>query len=261
MCVIFFFKKCRDFQLIRKIENSTIIYEIEKRQPSEDQKTEVEYVVSGCEKFIFNSILVIIIYLYIPLVRDSISSILFIMDQYEVDPNLSVFLKSALQRNIFQLSVFIVSCFMMLLTIFIPLNLLRILNNNFPLLDPYLQNDTIFHSLNCSSLCSGSILDLDKRMCWDNVINNLFIVNLNRPINLYDKEEKVNKLLRKYKEFCRKSEHPYMIFYNGYTYYWKFHLFWFFLKHYFFLIIVKLPYSKIFTDFKLNNKEYNLFLK
>ena len=139
------------------------------------------------------------------------------MDLYHTQPSFADFLEIAKQKSSFEWAAFFVSCLMCILTLVIPLYIAKVINNNFPLLDPYEQDDIIFHNTNCISICSGSILDLKKRMCWDYVRDDLFILDLNRPIIDYDRQEKVRTVLRKYKDFCRIVDNPIIIFFNGYT--------------------------------------------
>jgi hypothetical protein len=250
-------KKCGDLEMMRKIENAKYTYEIKKRQLAEDGKTEVPYQVTFFDKLIFFLPLFFNIILYIPITRDSFSSVVFVYDQYKTVENLQNFLQDAKSRDMLQISIIVVSCFNILIALYFPYKLLDVLKNNFPLLDPYVESETIFHSINCPDDCIGFVLDMDRRVCWDYVKDDLFHVDLTRPIVTLDKEEKVKNIVTKYRDVCRSNEAPLLIFFNGYSYYWRYHYVWFLLKNFLFVFIIKLPYSKLFNDFKTNNLAYN----
>ncbi len=85
---------------------------------------------------------------------------------------------------------------MFLISLVFPLYFYTLLNKSYPLLDPFdSNNDTLFHTVNCPDYCSGSILDLDKRMCWDYVQDDLFLVDIFRPITSFYYEKKKSELL------------------------------------------------------------------
>jgi hypothetical protein len=249
-------KKCGDLEMMRKFENGKNIYEIKKRQLAEDGKTEIPYQATFFDKLIFFLPLFLNVILYIPISRDSISSVIFVYDQYKTVENFQNFLQDAQSRDMFQILIIIVSCLNLLIALYFPYKLLAVLKNSFPLLDPYVESETIFHSIDCPDNCIGFVLDMDRRVCWDFVKDDLFYVDLTRPIIPLEKEEKVKSLITKYKETCRSNEAPLLIFFNGYSYYWRYHFVWFLLKNLFFVFIIKLPYSKLFNDFNNNNLAY-----
>ena len=71
---------CNIFEVERKIENFALVYRMKKKVTQEDG-TISTYTPSSFENTLFTTVLVIVTYLYIPIIRDSISTAFFIIDQ------------------------------------------------------------------------------------------------------------------------------------------------------------------------------------
>ncbi len=156
--------------------------------------------------------------------------------------------------NIFQWITYLTNGFMFLICLVFPLYFYTLLNNSYPLLDPFdSNNDTLFHTINCPDYCSGSILDLDKRMCWDYVIDDLFLVDIFRPVTSFDYAKKEKSTLRKYYYTCNSKISPLLLYFQGFTYYFRYYIFWVLMKHLLFLLLMKIPFSTFLPDFGVND--------
>jgi hypothetical protein len=143
---------------------------------------------------------------------------------------------------------------MFIACIVLPIYFYRLLNSNYPLLDPFdPNNDTTYHCLECPESCSGALLDIDKRMCWDFIKEDTYIVDIHRPITAFEVEKKEKRVLKKYYLTCNSGASPLLIFFQGFSYYHRFNIFWVYIKQYIFLLMIKLPYSKLFPDFSSND--------
>ena len=98
------------------------------------------------------------------------------------------------------------------------------------------------------------MLDIDKRMCWDFVKDNKFMVNLQRPIIKKDVKTKTKVVLLKYIDTCYSIDCPLMIMYRGYTYTFRLNIFYYFIKQFLFIFLFKLPFSQYFP--KLDESPY-----
>ncbi len=98
-------------------------------------------------------------------------------------------------------------------------------------------------------LILGVLLDIDKRMCWDFVKDNKFIVNLKRPIYNRDVKNKIKTTVLKYIDTCYTIECPLMIMYRGYTYNFRMNIFIYFMKQFIFIALFKLPFSTMIKPF------------
>lgn len=249
------------YEIERTIENFTFVYKLKKKNILEDG-TESTYSPTLLENSIFSFFLVAVTYLYIPIIRDSISIIIFCIDNtyyinliIRTSPDTSDLFFVTDSSNIYRWVNYITSCVMGLICLGFPLYLLNLMNNSYPLLDPFdSNNDTIFHTINCPDYCTGSILDLDKRMCWDFVKDDLFVADIFRPVSQYEYEKKEKRTLKKYYSTCNSKTSPLLIYFQGFSYYFKNALFINYMKHLIFLILIKVPFSTFLPDFGLNDR-------
>jgi hypothetical protein len=245
---IFFYILVRKYSVKRQIHLETFSIKYDYRP------------ISVGKRFLFNLVLVLFLYLYIPIVRDSMVTVFFIYDQYKTTSTST----SSNIQNIFSTEgstnaglwiKFFLSIIVFLAFFLVPFFLFKLVKNNHPLLNPFDElNDTNFHSVNCPKTCSGALLDIEKRMCWD-FIKDLYFVDLNRPISIFNYHNKLANVLGKYYNDNFTIKSPLMMLFKGYTYDCKYYLFWFLIKHYLFIFIVKIPFSSIFADAPENNMQ------
>ena len=62
------------------------------------------------------------------------------------------------------------------------------------------------------------LLDIDRRMCWDFINDNMFVLDLVRPIYPKDHKLKQKRCALKYIDSCYTINCPLMTMYKGFTY-------------------------------------------
>lgn len=248
LCFIYFYILVRQYSVKREIHLETFSIKYNYKP------------ISVGKRFLFNLVLILFLYLYIPIVRDSMVTIFVIYDQSKANDasttaNIqSIFTTEGSTQAGLWIKFFL-SVIVFLAFFYVPFFLFKLVKNNHPLLNPFDElNDTNFHSVDCPKTCSGALLDIEKRMCWD-FTKDLYFVDLNRPISIMNYHNKLSNVLAKYytDNFTIKS--PIMMLFKGYSYECKYYLFWFLIKHYVFIFVVKIPFSSIFADAPENNMQ------
>lgn len=98
-------------------------------------------------------------------------------------------------------------------------------------------------------------MDIDKRMCWDYIKDNEFLVDLERPISKKDVTYNTKKVKLEFIDTCYSIKCPLMIMYRGYTYNFQMNIFIYFLKQFTFILLFKLPFSLFIPKF--SNDQYD----
>jgi hypothetical protein len=78
--IVIFVILCNRYEVDRKIENFALSYKMSKLEETKDGKKS-PYVTSACESGFFSLVLTLVTYIYIPIIRDSISTAFFNIEQ------------------------------------------------------------------------------------------------------------------------------------------------------------------------------------
>ena len=201
--------------------------------------------ISLLQEIIYHFFLFAFTYLFFPLLRESFNIIFFITDQSNKSNNIIIFHHINDTPKIAWIK-FGFACFIVILSITFIFLYYKLLKRNIPILDPFCgKNDNLFHHKNCPSNCSGDLLQINMRIC-QTYSDEVFIMDINRPIEKEDYITKRKTVLNNYYNLCHTIQTVYSFLVRGYKFSNRYYYIFYLLGMILYLILGQLPYSNLF---------------
>lgn len=179
------------------------------------------------------------------------------MEDVASSKSFKIFFQTEDSRNVLLWIKFVLCIIIFISFIIVPFTLWKVIHQNSPIIDPFNEiKDNIFHSTKCPKVCSGALLEIDRRMCFDFVGSGLFRADINRPIYENNKEVCQKSALEKYIRDTYTLSSPFMTIFRGYTFHYKNYLFWFLIKHIIFVFLSKFPFSRLIPDLEDKDRDF-----